>query len=309
MIRCGDNKSQTFNTWANEFFVNVFTQLFHALSYILVVNGGVQAFIENDDWLLLTICVMFLFQGEKILRAIFNIKSSANTIGELATTAASVAGVSKMITDSKLFSKKEEKDEEEIKSNPQRAIPMNNTNPVAPSASNTFIDNNENNLEDATNKIDDTNLNNINLQRIQNAVLNEAIQARNKHRNSKIGKYTQKAFRGAGMVTGLAAGLAVGNADNAISKNMLMGKEIGNTLSNAVTAPIRGISNAYSGSKMKRAIQRGDMDSKLGFDSNTKNETQKASQDAYRKALAKMASTASRKGVDAGRAKFWSELD
>jgi hypothetical protein len=60
---------------------------------------------------------------------------------------------------------------------------------------------------------------------------------------------------------------------------------------------------------MKKSILSGEMDTKLGFDSNTTDAAKIASQDAYRKALAKMASTAARKGLDAGKAKFWSELE
>jgi hypothetical protein len=276
----------------------------------LVVDAGVAAFMGSGDWLLLTICVAFLFQGEKILRAIFNIKSAANTIGELATTAGTVAGMSKIIKEEKLFGKNDVKEEEVPKTTPPRAIPGNNMNPIIPPTNNSENNYDGNDYSESSSESSNnySNTNNIDIQRIQNEVLKGAIESRNKHRKSRIGKYTQRTFRGAGMVTGLAAGMAVGKTSSVIS-NMAVGREIANTLSNAVTAPIRGVSNAYAGRKMKNAILNGEMDHKLGFDSDTTDDVKKASQDAYRKALAKMASTAARKGLDAGKAKFWSELE
>jgi hypothetical protein len=315
LINYGDNKAQAFSTWTKEFYVNVFVQLFHAIAYILVVNAGVTAYLNDKDWLLLCICVAFLFQGEKILRAIFNIKSSANTIGDLAAAAASVTGMSKIIKDSKLFGDKGKDKEEEVpQATPPRDIPTADTNPLLNENYNREENREEyreESRETENNISGNNNANNqiaLDIQRIQNSVLNKAVTSRNKHYKSKFGKFVKKGFKTTGALVGFASGMAVGKRD-AVIKNMAIGKEVMGSISSIATGPIRGISNAYTGKKMKNAILNGEMDEEFGFDNDTTDDTKKATQDAYRKALAKMASAAARKGVDAGRAKFWDTME
>ena len=99
--KTGDMKLNSFGTWFKEFVVNVFVQTFHAATYVTVVTIGLTAYKENGDWLFFLVCVLFLFQGEKIIRAIFNAQSSAGTIGDMAAAGALAFGMLKNA--SKLF--------------------------------------------------------------------------------------------------------------------------------------------------------------------------------------------------------------
>ena len=86
--KTGDLKVNSFGAWFKEFAVNVFVQAFHAVTYVTVVTIGITAYKNSGDWMFFLLCVLFLFEGEKIIRAIFNAKSSAGTIGDMALAGA-----------------------------------------------------------------------------------------------------------------------------------------------------------------------------------------------------------------------------
>jgi len=86
--KIGDIRMNPFGQWLKEFLVNVFVQSFHAATYRVIVKIGVDAYANSNNWLFLIISVLFLFEGEKLIRAIFNAKSSANTIGDMAVAGA-----------------------------------------------------------------------------------------------------------------------------------------------------------------------------------------------------------------------------
>lgn len=86
--KIGDVKMNPFGTWFKEFAVNVFVQSFHAATYRVIVSLGVSSYLENGNWLFMIMCILFLFEGEKIVRAIFNAKSSMNSIGDMAMAGA-----------------------------------------------------------------------------------------------------------------------------------------------------------------------------------------------------------------------------
>jgi hypothetical protein len=94
--KMGDKKAQSFEIWFKEFVVNVIVQLFHAVVYAVVVGLGVEKYMTDDgSWLFMIISILFLFEGEKILRGIFNAKGAANSVGDLAATGLAVYGVAK----------------------------------------------------------------------------------------------------------------------------------------------------------------------------------------------------------------------
>lgn len=90
--KIGDGKSQSFGLWFKEFLVNVVVQTFHAIVYVLITGGGIKSYIDSSggNFIFMFLCVLFLFEGEKILRGIFGIQSQANTIGDLAATGAMI---------------------------------------------------------------------------------------------------------------------------------------------------------------------------------------------------------------------------
>ena len=97
--KTGDLKVNSFGAWFKEFAVNVFVQAFHAVTYVTVVTIGITAYRENGDWMFFLLCVLFLFEGEKIIRAIFNAQSSAGTIGDMAMAGAMAFSILKKTAD------------------------------------------------------------------------------------------------------------------------------------------------------------------------------------------------------------------
>ena len=93
--KMGDVKMNPFGTWFKEFAVNVFVQSFHAATYRVVVTVGITSYVESGNWLFMILCILFLFQGEKIIRAIFNAKSSMNSIGDMAMAGALAMNIAK----------------------------------------------------------------------------------------------------------------------------------------------------------------------------------------------------------------------
>lgn len=98
--KLGDGKNQSFEIWFKEFMVNIIIQLFHAVVYLLVTGAGIRSYIDSGgkNFIFMILCVLFLFEGEKILRSIFNLKSRANTIGDLAASGAMVMAMAQNST-------------------------------------------------------------------------------------------------------------------------------------------------------------------------------------------------------------------
>ncbi len=82
--KIGDIKLNTFGVWFKEFVINVFVQSFHAAIYVVVVSIGINSYFSEGNWLFMILCILFLFEGEKIIRGIFGAKSSINSIGDMA---------------------------------------------------------------------------------------------------------------------------------------------------------------------------------------------------------------------------------
>lgn len=93
--KIGDVRMNPFGTWFKEFVINVFVQSFHAATYKVIVSLGVNSYMQNGNWLFMIMCILFLFQGEKIIRAIFNAKSSMNSVGDMAMAGAMAMNIMK----------------------------------------------------------------------------------------------------------------------------------------------------------------------------------------------------------------------
>lgn len=119
LSKIGDIKIKPFSLWFKEFLVNVFVQTFHAVTYTVVVTVGVNTYLSNDNWFFMIICVLFLFEGEKIIRAIFNLNSSMNTIGDMAAAGAMAWNITKSVGG--LFGGKDKgKDSSESEKDPEK---------------------------------------------------------------------------------------------------------------------------------------------------------------------------------------------
>ena len=102
-------KSSSFSAWCMEFFLNVFIQTIHAISYG-IIGGVVIAHIQNGivngnlsqmNWVLLIIAVNFLFEAEKIIKKI--IKASGNSVGDATGISSGLKGAAKKIKNAFVF--------------------------------------------------------------------------------------------------------------------------------------------------------------------------------------------------------------
>lgn len=100
--RIADGKSQAFNKWNKEFFLNTFIQSFHAIVYIFVC-GTISATMLNGtnatmDYVLILTGVTFMFTGEDIIKRIFSQGDSATakSLGEMAGDTAKVVAAASL---------------------------------------------------------------------------------------------------------------------------------------------------------------------------------------------------------------------
>ena len=260
--------TNAFNTWFKEFFVNVFVQLFHAITYVTIVSAGVTAYISNSNWFFMVLCISFLFQGEKILRKIFGVESAAGTMKDIGTSAmAAYAAMKKFAPKGNKKQKKplreqdgddwsEEDDEGENDAedgtSPSAPRPpvtqgaMQNAQAIANAGTNS-----------GTSSVQNAQAKGISSARKVASAIGTA--AKNTIPKRMIGGAANIIGKGLGGIMGATYGLAAGDVGKAVTYG-IGGAAVGGGMARAVTAPIRGISNAYSGRKLKKAVMRGDYD-------------------------------------------------
>mgnify|MGYP003291099814 CR=1 FL=1 len=267
------------NTWTKEYVVLVLTQTFHAMSYTVLVKGAYEAFLDGGNWFIFILSVVFLFQGEKIIRAIFGMKSSANTIGDLASAGATAwmatKSASAIFKSDKTKTDKDDKDEAEANEqieNAKKQTAINNAlNNRYPNSNQTTSTGNSSAPSRGngtyTPSISDNQMENLEAARAY--IRQQALAERNRKKGKGI---LQKGVRGitktAGVTLGAATGLAGGSAKQAAA-NALIGKEIGGMFGNGVSGIIGFAKNAYRGQRLKMKVRSGEMDNQLralGFD-------------------------------------------
>lgn len=213
--KIGKNKTNAFSTWTKEFMINVFVQLFHAVVYVLVVNAGIKSYIASGNWLFMVLCVMFLFQGEKILRSIFGMKSAANTVGDLAAAGVTAFAVAKQankwLGKSKDEKDKDEKDLDEISEELQQSAPSmqstsTNNEGAQPEASSSLEESSY--RQEESEEEQSANLGDFDMERAKNVMAKYALANKNRSKKSKIGKFAG----GVGSIVGAGIGASVGLA-------------------------------------------------------------------------------------------------
>ncbi len=98
-------KGTGFSTWCMEFFLNVFIQSIHAVTYGIiggvvmanVQNGIVNGGVERMNWVILIIAINFIFEAESILKKI--IKANATSINDASGVEGELKGFGKGIKD------------------------------------------------------------------------------------------------------------------------------------------------------------------------------------------------------------------
>lgn len=300
-----------FNKWFKEYFVNVFVQLFHAVTYVVVVNAGVKAYTANGNWFFMVLCVSFLFQGEKILRKIFGIESSVGTLNDLSKSAATSYLVAK-----RFFGTKNKKEKDPLReregddwSEEQQEEEEEGTTPVAPRAP-TTIGATAGAMGAgamATSSGAGTTPPK-NITKAQSVVNAAANQKRNSLPKRLFTGATGFVGGGLGAVMGATFGLVSGDVSKAAVYG-IGGWKAGRAIGKAATVPIKGVTNAFAGRKMKKAVMRGDFDDefkKAGLDLSSM-ETKTAN--LIRKALAEQSSAATSRGEKVGEYKFWKSIE
>ncbi len=300
-----------FNKWFKEYFVNVFVQLFHAITYVVIVNAGVKAYLSpSSNWFFMVLCVSFLFQGEKILRKIFGIESSAGTLNDLSKSAATSYVLAK-----RFFSGKDKKKKDPLReregddwSEEEQAEDEEeeSTTTVAPRAPTT--------VGATTATMAAATASTSGAMTPKNVTKAQAVvtSAANKKRNSLPKRMLTGAAGyiggGLGAVMGSTFGLASGDVSKAVMYGV-GGWKAGKTIGRATTVPIKGISNVYAGHKMKKAVMRGELDDefkKVGLDLNS---MEAKTANLIRQALAEQSSAATSRGEKVGEYRFWKSIE
>lgn len=339
--KMGDKKAQSFGIWFKEFVINVVVQTFHAIVYYVVVSTSVKAYIASDggNWLFMIISVLFLFQGEKILRNIFNVKSKANTLGTLAGTGLAMYGAVTSLgkggggggiaseqdtADSKAANQRQTARTTmggESVAPPQVADPSGGVT-TAPSPSTQGPENAGQYRGDDPAGVAQGG---FDLGKAQDTVLQGAMKRR-------LGRgFASGAVNMAGSAVGGLMGatykMAQGDkdGDGFIAGEAITGAYAGSTIGKGVVSPISAgvnyIERVAEGNKMAKQITNNEMDQALGLDAvmeqvippdvnpdEIAGKNGRTMQQIYREALAEMAKVTARSGKAKGEVAFWNYI-
>lgn len=279
--KLGDKKAQSFGIWFKEYIVNVIVQMFHAAVYVLVVNASVKSFLDTNgsNWLFMILSVLFLFEGEKILRSIFNVKSSAGTLGDLAVTGAAVmtvatktAGLFGGNKNSNDLSANDQKHEKEIAQRSQAATAAQNakaepqsTDIQADGGSTAIAANSDDNKKANESKPLPSDVSSVS-QSARDAVAKKVYERKKKGRKLSLSNVNRTLATGAGTLIGASYGLATGKGAGDVFNWAEKGKAVGRTVGQPVSAALSKVDNLYTGMMMQRDINNGEMDQELGIE-------------------------------------------
>lgn len=279
--KLGDKKAQSFGIWFKEYIVNVIVQMFHAAVYVLVVNASVKSFLDTNgsNWLFMILSVLFLFEGEKILRSIFNVKSSAGTLGDLAVTGATVmtvatktAGLFGGNKNSNDLSANDQKHEKEIAQRSQAATAAQNakaepqsTDIQADGGSTAIAANSDDNKKANESKPLPSDVSSVS-QSARDAVAKKVYERKKKGRKLSLSNVNRTLATGAGTLIGASYGLATGKGAGDVFNWAEKGKAVGRTVGQPVSAALSKVDNLYTGMMMQRDINNGEMDQELGIE-------------------------------------------
>lgn len=317
--KIGQVRINCFGVWFKEFLVNVFVQSFHAVTYTVIVTVGVNSYLTSKNWLFMIMCILFLFEGEKIIRAIFNAKSSMNTIGDMAAAGIMAMSITKNMTNF-IPSFKNGKDSSDDESAADKAKQDRDKVRAAHAAGTDTLGAAANLAAGAgadTGRVPSSSTGgtgvdgNVTLGRSPSTSTTNANQAMNKN----IGDRATKGWLGKGssmvtgalgtvgsvaaQATGASVGLTFGMAQNDSKKGldaavagavsgMNMGKEVGEAGKGLLTGAAGRVSKAYAGAVVAREYLSGERDDEIDF-SGADAMVEQGKQEAIRKAYARIA--------------------
>ena len=295
-------RTQAFSHWLKEFLLNVFMQSFHAVTYAVVVQAGITAFSSNGNWLFLVICVTFLFQGERILRKIFNMGSSFGTLKDLGETGLAAWGATKALTSS-FHGKKNDNEATDNEEKDNESDESSQSTIGAPTPGTV-----RNNQSIGINPQMSA------LSAVQNIINKNAKDIRNSTGRKFASGLTNMAGGLYGGMLATTASLAGGKDASQVALSGVAGFTTGRGIIGGIAGhTINGISNAFAGRNYKKAILRGDMDAQFknsGLDlDKIERDIDKNTADLIRKALAEQQSAAIRRGEKVGTYKFYKTIN
>lgn len=328
--KMGDKKAQTFSIWFKEFVVNIVVQIFHAVVYVIVVNTAVQSYISSQgkNWLFMIISILFLFKGEKVLRSIFGVKSQANTLGDLAATAATYTAMTSMFKSSGSSTPataRDTADAEVIKNNNKSRANWKSTSPSSTGGSaGGTTGGSSGNAKSSGQKTGDDPAGVDTSGYDMGAAMDKVAGGAMKHRlkNGIASGLAKRGVSAAGRVVGATYGLSKGNADGKMASNVAASSLAGSKMAKGATAPITSAINKVErevhGRKMASDIRLGLEDEALGLNvpeaallppdvdpDEIVGKNGESMQQIYREALAAMATATARGGKAKGEVAFW----
>lgn len=297
--------------------MNVLVQTFHAITYVIIVDAGVNAYIKSENWLFMALCIAFLFQGEKILRAIFGIKSAAGTMGDL--SAAGLAGYAMAKSVAGGFKKKKNKDDDKDDEDDEEEDDDEDKDENGTHGAQTHVPNTHSQHQPDMGSSDNNNSvagNNSEPSQQQGQDISVAQKFVTGLANDKRNSISRRVMDGAagfmgGFTGGVMAGtygLATGSGTKALTYAVAGGAG-GKKLGKVLVKPIKGITNAYAGKRLKKAIMNGEYDNALAEAGYDLNSLEASTADLIRQALAEQASAATLRGEEVGNQKFWKTID
>lgn len=324
--KMGDKKAQTFSIWFKEFVVNIVVQIFHAVVYVIVVNTAVQSYISSQgkNWLFMIISILFLFKGEKVLRSIFGVKSQANTLGDLAATAATYTAMTSMLKSSGSSTPataRDTADAEVIKNNNKsRASWKINSSHSAGTSPGGVLDDALNSRKKPDNDSTSVDTRTFDTGAAMDNVAEKAMKHRLK--NGLASGFAKNLASTTGRVIGATYGLSKGDADGKMASNVVSSSFAGSKIAKGVTAPVTSAINKVErevhGRKMASDIRLGLEDEALGLNvpeaallppdvdpDEIVGKNGESMQQIYREALAAMATATARGGKAKGEVAFW----
>lgn len=316
--KIGKGRSSSFGMWMKEFCIVVLTQTFHAIVYVVLVEGAYSAFLTSQNWFIFMISVSFLFQAEKIIRSIFGMRSSANTIGDLARSGAALWATSTLVrrvmtNRSDTGDGKDQKDYEEAMAvagaaRETLAFREDLTRETARIASNVPSGSSTTTESVAATSAMDGNTPQDTVRAAQAVMQEEALGARTKKRGI-LSKAVSATGRATGITLGVASGLATGSVKTGL-ENAVVFNEIAGMATRGVNSITGYAKGAFEGRVMQVKVRSGAMDEKLkqvGYhpeDKNSLDPALKARAEVFEKALAAQIRGTRVGGKELGELKF-----
>lgn len=262
------------------------------------------------------LCILFLFEGEKILRGIFNMKSQANSIGDLAASGAIMMGIAK--NTGKAFKRGSsdggsEDDKKAVDDASKRNKNRRNKSKEDATAAAAAADEKPegDNTSHGEYRGEEKEPEGVGSPKFDGQKAKDAVLASAMKRRLKKGALTRGVNLGAGVIgaTTLAArGMAEGKGIEGALGGIAAGKSLGQTLAAPLAYGTNKLEQLHRGNQIAKAIEKGAFASEAGFgppsngaaadlmnsaDYENKFDGQ---QEIYRKALAEYAKVAARGG-------------